>query len=84
MSGLLHCQFILSPMELLAHFKQLAKTKLKKKAENNTNLLSLRHAGVLGLCAFINAHPYDVPDYLPGIFGKLGPHQADPQPIPVS
>lgn len=83
-SGLLHCQFIESPMDLLAHFKQLAKTKLRKKAENNVNSLNLRHAGVLGLCAFINAHPYDVPDYLPAIFGQLGPHQADPQPIPVS
>lgn len=67
-------------MELLTHFKQLAKTKIKK----NRNLLNLRHAGVLGLCAFINAHPYDVPDYLPGIFEQLGPHLNDPQPVPVS
>lgn len=83
-SGLLHCQFISNTTELLIHFKQLAKTKLKRKDESNTNSLNLRHAGVLGLCAFINAHPYDVPDYLPSIFGQLGPHLNDPQPVPVS
>lgn len=47
-------------------------------------LIQTRHAGVLGLCAFVKAHPYDVPDYLPEVFGHLGPHLTDPQPIPVS
>lgn len=46
--------------------------------------MRLRHAGVLGLCAFIASQPYDVSDYLPDIFAELGPHLNDPQPIPVS
>lgn len=43
----------------------------------------VRHAGVLGLCAFIRAHPYDVPKYVPSVFEHLGFHMNDPQPIPV-
>lgn len=43
-----------------------------------------RHMGVLGLCAFISAYPYDVPDFFPGVFEHLGNHLNDPQPIPVS
>lgn len=45
--------------------------------------IRIRHGGVLGLCAFIHAHPYDVPKYVPSIFEHLGPHMNDPQPIPV-
>lgn len=52
--------------------------------DNNNGGVRLRHAGVLGMCAFISSHPYDVPDYLPGVFSELGPHLSDPQPIPVS
>lgn len=74
-------------------FKGKANTKLKHKNQlrnkdegvlNNNNNIRTRHAGVLGLCAFINSHPYDVPDFLPDVFGQLRPHLSDPQPIPVS
>lgn len=111
LNGLLHCQFIPEPMELLVSnvqllpmnlkfiyffkelFKGKANTKLKHKNQirnkedgivNNNNNIRTRHAGVLGLCAFINSHPYDVPDFLPDVFGQLRPHLSDPQPIPVS
>lgn len=43
-----------------------------------------RHMGVLGLCAFISAYPYDIPDFVPDVFEHLGAHLNDPQPIPVS
>lgn len=43
-----------------------------------------RHMGVLGLCAFISAFPYDIPDFVPDVFEHLGNHLNDPQPIPVS
>ena len=46
--------------------------------------LKLRHAGILGLCAFINAYPYDIPEFVPDVFLLLGDHLNDPQPIPVS
>lgn len=42
-----------------------------------------RHMGVMGLCAFITAHPYEVPDFVPDVFEHLGAHLNDPQPIPV-
>lgn len=75
---------------LQEQLKLKAKTKSKVKGSNKRNSTNLsldiirkRHAGVLGLCAFINSHPYDVPDYLPDIFKQLGPHLNDPQPMPV-
>lgn len=80
--------FLLTPQEI---FKQKAKTKLKRSTtnkkiqKNGINLsVSVRHAGVLGMCAFISSHPYDVPDYLPNIFAELGVHLNDPQPIPAT
>lgn len=64
------------------HFKQKAKTKLSKSAQLGE--MRKRHCGVLGMCAFINAHPYDVPDLLPDVFRQLGAHLNDPQPIPTT
>ncbi|XP_018576290.1 proteasome activator complex subunit 4 [Anoplophora glabripennis] len=93
LNGLLHCQFIPEPTNLLELFKQKALTKLKHKNQvrnkedgvtNNNNNMRTRHAGVLGLCAFINSHPYDVPDFLPDVFEQLRPHLSDPQPIPAT
>ena len=43
-----------------------------------------RHAAILGLCAFVNANPYTVPDDLPDVLMILSEHLHDPQPIPVS
>ncbi|KAJ8924060.1 hypothetical protein NQ315_006837 [Exocentrus adspersus] len=91
LNSLLHCQFIPEPTELLKLFKQKASTKLNTKKQiknkepvaNNMNI-KIRHAGVLGLCAFINSHPYDVPDFLPDVFEQLRPHLSDPQPIPAT
>ncbi|CAG2066464.1 unnamed protein product, partial [Timema podura] len=68
-------------------FKEKARTKLKKKIKNKVvdstgiELLKVRHAGILGLCAFINAYPYDVPEFMPEVFLILGQHLNDPQPI---
>ncbi|KAL1501106.1 hypothetical protein ABEB36_006493 [Hypothenemus hampei] len=88
-SGLLHCHFIPQPIELLTMFRQKARTKIKKAESIGENSdmgknLILRHAGVLGLCSFINAHPYDVPEYFPTVFAALGSHLSDPQPIPAT
>ncbi|KAJ8979647.1 hypothetical protein NQ317_001354 [Molorchus minor] len=91
LSGLLHCQFILEPSELLNKLKLKAKTKLRHKTQNinqkenvSNGSIRFRHAGILGLCAFVNAHPYDVPDFLPDIFEQIRPHLNDPQPIPAT
>nr|CAH7732828.1 unnamed protein product [Callosobruchus chinensis] len=79
LSGLLHCKFIPDPDELLHTFVRKAKAKLQKE-----NSIRYKHAGVLGLCAFIEAHPYDVPDFLSDIFGQLSRRLNDPQPIPAT
>ncbi|XP_008550347.1 proteasome activator complex subunit 4 [Microplitis demolitor] len=75
--GLLHCAFLDEQEALLNEFKVKSKIKIK-----NPNDLRIRHAGVLGLCAFIRAHPYDVPKYVPSIFEYLNMRLNDPQPVP--
>ncbi|XP_071454240.1 proteasome activator complex subunit 4-like [Hetaerina americana] len=94
LGGLLHCGFVASKETLLELFKKKCTTKLvrlnkrdggagsKGSAEKASSAILLRHSGILGLCAFINAHPYDVPEFLPDIFLILGNHLSDPQPIP--
>ncbi|XP_021936150.1 proteasome activator complex subunit 4B-like isoform X2 [Zootermopsis nevadensis] len=85
LGGLLHCNFIESPDDLIERFKLKSKTRLKKKHALDTitlQSLKLRHSGILGLCAFINAYPYDVPEFVPDMFLLLGDHLNDPQPIP--
>ncbi|XP_046740797.1 proteasome activator complex subunit 4-like [Diprion similis] len=97
LGGLLHCTLIPDQEILLSDLKIKAKTKLKQKKKQQSKdattnhdrsaeaaSIRVRHAGVLGLCAFINAHPYDVPPFLPPIFEELGPHLSDPHPIPVT
>ncbi|CAH1169598.1 unnamed protein product [Phaedon cochleariae] len=84
LSGLLHCQFIPDRNQLLEEFKKAARTKFKKKGPASNSNVPAKHAAVLGLCAFIQAHPYEVPDYLPDIFEQLRPHLSDPQPIPAT
>ncbi|XP_058802846.1 proteasome activator complex subunit 4A-like [Phymastichus coffea] len=88
LNGMLHCTLIEDHETLLEDFKKLAKTKLRsRKAESSscaTNAIYLRHAGVLGMCAFIQAHPYDVPEIIPPIFEHLSNHLTDPEPIPTT
>lgn len=50
----------------------------------DTESVRRRHMGVLGLCAFISAYPYDIPDFVPDVFEHLGAHLNDPQPISVN
>ncbi|PNF36512.1 hypothetical protein B7P43_G15901 [Cryptotermes secundus] len=89
LGGLLHCNFIESTDDLIEKFKLKSKTKVKKQQVHGHAMdavdlqsLRLRHSGILGLCAFINAYPYDVPEFVPDVFLHLGDHLNDPQPIP--
>ncbi|XP_054011040.1 proteasome activator complex subunit 4B-like isoform X2 [Hylaeus anthracinus] len=94
LSGLLHCAFIPEQENLLDEFKKKAKTKLHKREQSNhshseaknlkIDAIRIRHAAVLGMCAFIQAHPYNIPTYVPSIFEHLSPHMNDPQPIPTT
>ncbi|XP_017877825.1 proteasome activator complex subunit 4A-like [Ceratina calcarata] len=92
LSGLVHCTFIPDQERLLDEFKKRAKTKLYKKDRSKnggqnslkTDALRIRHAAIIGMCAFVQAHPYDIPKYIPPIFEYLSPHMNDPQPIPMT
>lgn len=98
LGGLLHCAFLPATDQLLELFKRKCRTKVVKNASRrvmattcgsdidrqDAESVRIRHMGVLGLCAFISAYPYDIPDFVPDVFEHLGAHLNDPQPIPVS
>lgn len=90
LGGLLHCEFVKIDKELIRTFLRKCDRKLKRiqSAQGGSairspdpNELKERHAGVLGLCACVNAYPYDVPDFLPQVLVHLANHLHDPQPI---
>merc|ERR1711902_127334 len=56
----------------------------KKKQKTTPEDIVSKHSGILGLCAFVNAFPYDVPDFIPDILMVLSDHLHDPQPIPMT
>lgn len=85
-----------SKIKFFFFFQNLFKDKCRKKLEHKNATITSnglktfpaedlreRHAGVLGLCAIVNAFPYDVPEFLPDILVLLGDHLNDPQPISV-
>ena len=93
LGGLLHCDFLNRDRSrvLLTKFQKQVGRKLPRGVSRSTvvpdvdmALIVERHAGILGLCAFVDAYPYDVPEFLPDILVRLGDHLNDPQPIPVT
>jgi len=50
--------------------------------ENGKNKLAWYHSGVLGLCALVEAYPYEVPSFVPSILVELEAHLHAPQPVP--
>jgi proteasome activator subunit 4 len=92
LGGLLHCDFLNRDRSrvLLTKFQKQVGRKLPRGVSRTAvvpdvdmALIVERHAGILGLCAFVDAYPYDVPEFLPDILVRLGDHLNDPQPIPV-
>lgn len=87
LSGLLHCGFLDMDKDMLDHFEVLSKNKVKKRKLSDAmplEALIKRHAGVLGLSAFVEAYPYDVPEFMPQILMDLSNHVNDPQPIQMT
>lgn len=93
LGGLIHTSFLPATDELLELFKKKCKTKVIKRSNqtcsieaplNENSSIRIRHCGVLGLCAFITAYPYEIPDFVPNVFEIISRHMNDPQPIPVS
>ncbi|XP_065305913.2 proteasome activator complex subunit 4A-like [Dermacentor albipictus] len=91
LGGLLHCEFLKVTDGLLAVFKaQCMHKKRTKRARSGARTplepcdLIERHAGILGLCACVNAFPYDVPPFMPEVLVLLGDHLNEPPPIPAT
>ena len=64
-------------------YKKVGSGRGGKKKKKTVEEVISKHSGVLGLCAFVNAFPYDVPEFVPDILMVLSDHLHDPQPIPV-
>ena len=64
--------------------KQITLTNDKKVDDKTTKKMVSRHSGILGLCAFVNAYPYDVPEFVPDILMFLSGYIHEVQPISVS
>ena len=58
------------------------KEKPKSLANLDKTQLAAFHSGIMGLCAIVEAYPYDVPEMVPDILIELEKHLHDPQPIP--
>jgi proteasome activator subunit 4 len=85
LSGLLHCEMILINDKLIKEFETSANHKYTRNGFKSIEPkeLAIKHSGILGLCACINAYPYEVPYFIPDIILFLMRHLNDPQPIPV-
>ncbi|XP_029642324.1 proteasome activator complex subunit 4 [Octopus sinensis] len=86
LSGLLHCGFLKIDDNLLSRFEKLSSTKLKTAGTDGVSLQLLvqRHAGVLGICACIQAYPYEVPQFVPQLLVDISTHVNDIQPIQLT
>ena len=65
-------------------YKKVGTSRGSKKKKKTAEEVIVKHSGIVGLCAFVNAFPYDVPDFVPDILMLLSDHLHDPQPIPVT
>ena len=67
----------------VVQFKRQTSIKFKRQVSVlDCDELATYHSGILGLCSIVEAHPYDIPKYLPGLLMDLAKHLHDPQPIP--
>ena len=91
LGGLLHCGFVGEDTltQLLDQLRDKVRVKMARKGRKykrdvkgdkgeGAKLISL-HSGVLGLCAFVEAFPHDVPSFLPPILMELSTHLNDRQ-----
>ncbi|XP_045600493.2 proteasome activator complex subunit 4 isoform X1 [Procambarus clarkii] len=88
LSGLIHCKFIHAEDKLLGDFTSKLQNGRDEKRRPKQPLKTLDvielHAGVLGLCAYVSAFPYDVPDMMPQVLVTLSEHLNDPHPVPAT
>jgi proteasome activator subunit 4 len=83
--------YLICPYGLQKKFQKsasLLKTKRQQARDKKRDPLTPEeidqgHSAILGLCAFVDTHPYHVPAFLPDVLVILTTHLHDPQPIPV-
>lgn len=97
LSGMVRCHLVGD--ELLQHFVALSDTKIRKAkrrhgasssvaptalSEEEKKAIVKRHAGILGIQAFVVGFPYDVPPWLPKVLLALAEKIGDPEPLKAS
>lgn len=81
LAGLVQCGFIALEKGFLDQFFRKSTTKYRVGEDRSAKALLTRHAGILGLCAYVIASPYAVAEHTPDILIILSGHVNDPQPI---
>ena len=99
LGGLLHSGFVSGAAlsSLLGELRARVRARMSRqpgrkfRREENGGLtvpagesLVQLHSGILGLCAYVEAFPYDVPEFVPPILMELSTHLNDPQPVPLT
>ena len=99
LGGLLHSGFVSGAAlsSLLGELRARVRARMSRqpgrkfRREENGGLtvpagesLVQLHSGILGICAFVEAFPYDVPEFVPPILMELSTHLNDPQPVPLT
>ena len=94
LSGMLRCR--LADDTLCGTFMELSMTPIRRRkrrrgassAEKEPPLtaeeksaIATRHAGLLGLQAFVTAFPYSIPDWMPAVLVYVSECIGDPDPI---
>lgn len=82
LSSLIHVNFVRDQNELYERLLKMCRKQYSRKPRPGDVITT--HAGIIGLCAYVNASPYDVVAPVPEIFEVLGEHLADPLPIPAT
>lgn len=70
-------------LPLKARFvRTVRQTRLPRRRDARyPDALKKLHAGILGMVALIDAHPYNVTPWMPSLCEELAPHASDPPPI---
>jgi len=94
LGGLLHSGFLNGEAvpNLLADLRGRVRDRMKRhgkkftreQGQEDKGRALQHHSGILGMCAFVEAFPYDVPKFVPPILMELSTHLNDPQPIPMT
>ena len=89
LGGLLHSGFLNGEAvpNLLADLRGRVRDRMKRhgkkftreQGQEDKGRALQHHSGILGMCAFVEAFPYDVPKFVPPILMELSTHLNDPQ-----